>query len=306
LEDLAPTIREWFSVGETKQCDGESLFSRGGAERILPSLTLQPAIEFSVNPCMGIRKGGMMYIKHGVEELYDLATDPGETRDLSGDRTHGKEFWELRKTCDNIFQAAVMQTIAKPTLTQSAKELDALKGLGYIGGSMPAISQLQRADIRVVCEDYARFERIRQAYTPGQDPAQLREAYEAILSKYPRAMPYQKNLGILLLQNGDMEGAFHAFDQAARLNPRDPAVLVNLGGLYLVQGKVAAAKQLLDAALALDENNAMAHKNLGIIYAQYLKDPAKAVEHYKRYLALGGGADAKQVQEYIRGVEGPR
>jgi len=241
-----------------------------------------------------------MYVRHAMEELYDLASDPGETQDLSGNGKFEHPLEVFRAECAKTFSAGVLQSITRPTSEPTAKELEALKGLGYIGGGMPPPAMLQSADIRKVCRDYAGFEAVRKAYVPGRDPRPLLDAYGEILTKYPRAMPYHKDRGILLLQLGDSEAALQAFDRAARLNPSDPAVLVNLGGLYLLKGDAPRAKALFEAALSMDDNIATAHKNLGTIYAEYLKDPGQAVAHYKRYLQLGPDSDAQAIRNYIQ------
>jgi regulator of sirC expression with transglutaminase-like and TPR domain len=71
----------------------------------------------------------------------------------------------------------------------------------------------------------------------------------------------------------------------------------------LAKGQPEKAKVVFEAVLAINEADPVAHKNLGIIYAHYLNDPAKAVEHYKRYLELAPDRDAEIVRQYIRSVE---
>jgi tetratricopeptide (TPR) repeat protein len=303
MEDLGATVREWFDLTPLNASDGESLFDRGKDQRLLPSSTVLPSIQFSVNPSLGMRKGNLMYMRQGSEELYDLATDPDENRDLARDPTHRSDLEKLRAACDAAFPVERLQAVAVPTVENTPVELQGLQGLGYVGGFVPPFGNLQPADLHRVMEDDARFERIRETYRKDRNHEGMIQAYRTILDKYPRAAPYWKNYGLLLLQLGRQGDALPVFERAAQLNPRDAGSLVNLGSLYLIKGEVPKAKVLFELALAVNDTNAVAHKNLGIIYATTLKDPAKAVMHYKRYLELGPDADAKIIRDYVQRVE---
>ncbi len=303
LEDLDPTAREWFGLGAAGVSDGESLFRAGGSGRLLPSLTVQPSVRYNVNPCLGVRRDALMYMRHGAEELYDLAADPGESRDLAGDPGHRKIFQELRAACDGALPAEKLQGVLSRAVPTQQVDLQGLQGLGYIGGYVPDMGRRQRAHIHQVCDDEAAFEHAKQVYRASRDPDPMQRAYEELLGRYPRAALFQQQFGLFLLGQRDLEGAAVAFERALRVNARDTVSLVNLGGLELARGWVDRARLLFESALALDPDDPVSHKNLGIIYSQYLKDPAKAVAHYRRYLEIGPDSDEKIVREYIRSVE---
>lgn len=56
--------------------------------------------------------------------------------------------------------------------------------------------------------------------------------------------------------------------------------------------------------LRLDPNDANVHYNLGILYDDKLKDDAKAIKHYQKYLRLRPmGEDSEQVKEWIMHAE---
>jgi tetratricopeptide (TPR) repeat protein len=303
LEDLDPTLRSWFGLPSATHVDGDDLFATGNAGRLLPALTIQPCVQFAVNPCLGIRKGSWMYMRHGVEELYDLAADPGETKDLAHDAAQKSMLAGLRADCDSLISLANLTKAAERTAKRNPAELQGLQGLGYIGIPVSNFGALQRADIRSVCDDESAIERAKKEFQRTNSPQPLRAAYESLLQKYPQAGGYLKDYGEFLIKLGDIDGAFRAFDRAVRLDPHDQASLANLGGLYLAKGQPEKAKVVFEAVLAINEADPVAHKNLGIIYAHYIKDPAKAVEHYKRYLEIAPDADAEMVRQYIRSVE---
>ena len=303
LEDLAPTVRQWFAL-PAQAGDGQSLFAGEGAARFLASLTIQPSIQYGVNPCLGMRRGPLMYIRHGLEELYDLSADPEEARDLSRDQARKRDLEELRAACNEAFPPERLQAAASAAIQTQDADLNALRGLGYVGGFVPALKELQRADIQKVCEDEAAFYAAEDAYKRDRAASPMKQAYESLLASYPRAALFYQKFGIFLLSQDDREGAAIAFERAVKLNPRDTTSLVNLAGLELAAGKVERAKALYEAVLALDANDPVAHKNLGIIYQGFLKDPAQAVAHYKRYLELGPDADEDMIRKYIQDQEG--
>lgn len=306
LEDLSPTLRTWFGLAPAAEADGADLFAEGAADRPLPSLTIQPSLQFGVNPCLGLRSGGWMYMRHGVDQLFDLATDPGETRDLAADPGRREVLRALRAATERAIPLRELEAAATPTAQASPAELQALQGLGYLGGLAFDPARLQRADIRSVCQADGELIRAKEAYRGSGDSRGLRAAYGALLRQFPRAAPFYREFGELLLREGDTEGALAAFDRALRLNKNDVTSLVNLAGLMLAKGDSGRARVLYEAALSLNEADPVAHKNLGTLYAQEGRDTKKALEHYRRYLELGGDADAALVREYIARVEAGR
>ena len=99
------------------------------------------------------------------------------------------------------------------------------------------------------------------------------------------------NLGLAHFKQHDMDGAEAAADTALRLDA-EVAEGLNLKGLIEYQrGNVAAARDYYQAALRQNRNYGLAHYNLALVYDVYFHDIAKALEHYRRYLALDGHSD---------------
>jgi arylsulfatase A-like enzyme len=299
LEDLAPTLREWAGLSKADGADGESLFSKGTVDRILPVLSIQPSLTYGVYPSLGLRRGNLVYLRSGVEELYDLATDPNEERNLVGEPGRRSDLDSLRSSCSKAFPPRGLREAARPTLATSEADLKGLRSLGYLGGGGGDLGALQRVDIRKVCEDDARLTRAREAHRRDGRPEPLIEVYRTLLASYPRAATLASNLGIVLMRANRMEDAYAAFDAAVRINPRDAGSLVNLGGICLMRREIPRARELLEAAALLEPSNATAHKNLGILYSEFLDEPAKAVAHYRKYLDAGETADAGEIRAYL-------
>ncbi len=298
LEDLFPTIAEWFELDFTDRIDGQSLFLESKEDRLLPSFTILPVVQFGVNPVLGMRKGDLMYMRHGIEELYDLKVDPNQKINLI-ERTDYKNIVKtLSNECSKVFKEEVLFAKMVPNLKLSSEELKKLQSLGYMSGTTIPAKRIQKVNIREVCKDFGVFEKIR--LTDSSDLLSLNNAYKMIISRYPGAMAFYENYGLFLLGQNDFAKAQNIFEQAAKIDPTNVTVIVNLGSLYLLSGKVEKAKTLLESAIVLEPDNLMVHKNLGILYSQNLNLPDKAVEHFKKYLELGGTADKNQILNYLR------
>jgi len=305
LIDLEPTLREWFALGANPGVDGESLLGSGTPGRCLYSLSLLGSLMFNVNPVFGVRRGEAMYMKHAVEELYDVSTDPDEAVDLSAVAARGKELSAARDLCGAAFPPQSIQAVLDPTLQSTQAELDSLRGLGYIQGATPKMSEVQRADIRRVLDDFNAVQKARETLLRSGDTKSLRATYDAFLKKYPRAASVYRAYGRLMLQTKDYPAAFEAFERAVRLNPNDPDSLLNLGTLYLqLRHDPKAAAVLLERSLGLSEAEPIAHLNLGILYSDYLKDPRKAYPHLKRFLELDPeNGEAPRIRAVVKKME---
>lgn len=146
--------------------------------------------------------------------------------------------------------------------------------------------------------------------------------YQTIIDKYPESLYAWSNLGVVRSQQGKLQEAMKALQQAVKLSPNDAFSYRNLGIVYYELGRNDAAIDALERSIALEPNNPYshdylgcacsqkgweqvaekefrkaieindtipdAHFNLAIVYAMQ-KPPALelARRHYKRALALG-------------------
>jgi tetratricopeptide (TPR) repeat protein len=87
-------------------------------------------------------------------------------------------------------------------------------------------------------------------------------------------------------------------------NPADTAGLLQAARRALRSGRAAEAEKLYVEALAQTPSDALIHYNLGVIYSDYLKNPGKAVVHFRRYLELNPLArDASRVRSWMVELE---
>lgn len=122
-------------------------------------------------------------------------------------------------------------------------------------------------------------------------PSEAEAAYRRALHLDPAHHEANLNLGRLLHEAGDLDGALVHYGRARRADPRDARAPYNAGVALEDQGKAEEAAQAYRAALQLDGSLAEAHFNLSRLLEASGRR-AEALEHlvaYKRLQDSGTG-----------------
>jgi Flp pilus assembly protein TadD len=96
--------------------------------------------------------------------------------------------------------------------------------------------------------------------------ADAEELYRELLQEDPDSVRARNNLGILLDERGDHQGAVAELQIARQLEPKNGEVLGNLGAALGAMGRYVEAEDALRAAHRLDPSNLEIRANLGILY----------------------------------------
>jgi Flp pilus assembly protein TadD len=91
------------------------------------------------------------------------------------------------------------------------------------------------------------------------------ELYRELVDEDPANVRALNNLGILLDEKGDHEGAVTYLRAARQLDPHNQEVLGNLGAALAALGRYAEAEGEFRAAFRLDPGNLQIRANLGIL-----------------------------------------
>jgi arylsulfatase A-like enzyme len=138
LADVAPTILAMAGAAPLDGATGRDLgpWIRGspGEPAAVYLETLATQLDFGWSPLLGVRTDRFKYVRAPRPELYDLAADPGETRDLAAERP------ELVSELD----AELSRRLAAGAAPLLPSGIDAaaraeLRELGYVAGD-PAIA----------------------------------------------------------------------------------------------------------------------------------------------------------------------
>ncbi len=125
----------------------------------------------------------------------------------------------------------------------------------------------------------------------GRRKAAIRE-YKEILSVKPELVEAHINLGTLLRQENDFDGASEQYQKAIALNYYLEEAHYNLGNVLAASGKLEPALKEFQTCLKLEkagsEQTARVHNNIGVIYQKrnYLED---AQEEFLKALRMEPG-----------------
>lgn len=95
-------------------------------------------------------------------------------------------------------------------------------------------------------------------------------------------------LGRIHLDRNQINQALEQFNLALELAPEDADTYAALGEAYEAKDQLDDAAHAYERAIELDPEEPDNHYRLALLYHYRLRDHDRAVEHYRRYLELGG------------------
>ncbi len=294
LIDLAPTAAALLGVpgfdadgiGLTPALSGDRLPSRD-----LYAESFAPLLDFGWSPLRSVRSGDFKYISAPKPELFELAADPAEERNLAASEAQKVAAMEVRV---ERVSPARLDTGPAALDRESASRLQAL---GYVSGGA-AGRDGARPDPKDRRELAARLAQVTSGELQG---AELESALRAILKEDPgnpqahlrlgyvfadsnrcreaephfekaiagRAPTADAHLGLArcLAERRAFDRALVVLREAAALEPENPVVVANQGILLSSRGDPGAAVAPLRDALKLDPDFHEARFNLAIALA---------------------------------------
>ncbi len=298
--DILPTILDALGMPKPPDLPGRSLLPAANGGTLAPAPAYFEAMSSALNrgwaPLAGLVRGSYKLIDLPIPELFDLAQDPHETRNLAAAEP---------QTLDLVRGELGRLRQADPGLARQKESLDTrerLRALGYISSGGPAAPKKQYTDAddpkKLIALD-ADLEEVVALYEAGDLGSALGKARQVVAARPGMALAEQY-LGFLLREAGDIEGAVASLTRAVAAGPEDGSVAALLGaylteaerpqqaaellksyaeqgepdlevlmvrGSALAQvGKIPEAVATFEKALALDPTNAQAKANLGTVY----------------------------------------
>jgi tetratricopeptide (TPR) repeat protein len=117
------------------------------------------------------------------------------------------------------------------------------------------------------------------------EPAHAEASYRQVLTRAPHHADAHINLGRLLHERGDLEGAEEHYRHALANRTDDPTATFNLGVALEDQERVAEALDAYERAIALNMQNADAHYNAARLYEKG-GDYGASLRHLRAYRDL--------------------
>ncbi|KXK03573.1 MAG: Tetratricopeptide repeat protein [Nitrospira sp. OLB3] len=136
---------------------------------------------------------------------------------------------------------------------------------------------------------------------------QQQKSAEEALERLNRAIAYDPSFGdayvlksyVRLEVLPNLEESLAAARAAVQYAPQNPDSHYSLGLVLEKQGQYAEAEKAMQQSLAVNPAYTDVYLSLGLLYADYLNEPHKSVDAFRRYVELGG-----QNERAIRAVQG--
>ncbi|HSL18893.1 MAG TPA: sulfatase-like hydrolase/transferase [Methylomirabilota bacterium] len=207
-----------------------------------------PRTAYGWAPLRAVVAGGLKLVDAPRRELYDLAADPGEGRNLAADRPDDVD--RLAALLDG-WSGADNRRAETPELDPDTRA--ALRSLGYVGDGEPVSGDgLDPKDGIAILDELDGA--TRQLRRGEVEVAAARLA--ALVEHNPANGVLQTRYGEALLAAGDGDGAVAAYRAAVALRPHSAFAHRNLGEALLALGRADEARRAFQETVALDPRSA--------------------------------------------------
>jgi tetratricopeptide (TPR) repeat protein len=294
--DLLPTLLEAAGLAVPAELPGASLaapIAGDTADRPSYFESMMATVTRGWAPLRGVLVGREKYIDLPIAELYDLAADQHEAKNLAPSQPNRSEV--LLRTLGTF-------DVAPPgrAREESAQTIERLRSLGYISGGSAAVrDQYTEADDpkRLIVLEH-KLSAAAEAHRNGR-PDEAIALYREVLALRPDTEDAWRRLALIYWRAGRPADAISALEEALRngVTQRevrnklgqylaeagqpakaiallegdagdDPDALIALGNAYELAGRHADALETFRRMVAADPANGLAYENLGIIQLQ--------------------------------------
>jgi tetratricopeptide (TPR) repeat protein len=194
---------------------------------------------------------------------------------------------------------ACQQNGASPNLPEPVGETQPQASAARPGESLPS------SHARINPAGGPGDQAVNRPLPPGtRNPMEDIVAFKARLEKNPKDLEALISLGNANMMISRYDAAQDLYRRALEINPKDLDVRTNLAIAYKYGGKPDQAFTELEKNLAIDPNNDPTLYNLGFLYLYDRQDKTKAIEIWKKWLALYPSAPAApDVSKQIAQIE---
>ena len=299
--DFLPTLLELLGGRAPESVQGLSLApsfaGKGVASDISYAETLYPKMNMNWSELRAIRTNRWKYVRAPRPELYDLAVDPGETKNVV--LQNGPEV--------SKFEAQLKSTVSSTEKVETAmvdeRVMDQLKSLGYLSGAggrsydlngtgldpkdgleiLRWIDEAESGTSNLPEPQRIALLRKAQAKDPGNPSLYYQlggrlekngrydealQLYRTALSKGIESGRLHSRIADLLLRRGEKDPAIAEYEKAAQINPADLDSQGNLATAYLEKGRVGEAERAFKWILTNDSGAAAAQNGMGLVSIQ--------------------------------------
>ena len=290
LVDLMPTILDLAGIPVPGGLDGRSLRAAAVGDAADDPGSYFEALNANLTrgwaPLKGIVVGRRKLIDLPLPELYDVATDPGETRNLyAAERERARD---LEMRLDRATRGAVS---ASPS-TIDADAAARLRSLGYIVGSAAKPNRVYTAadDPKRLVHLNAALDDAAALWDRGRGDEAIATLKQIIAERPDMIVAYDR-LASLLSSSGRVGEAVAVLDGAARNRHADRDLLRSLGAALRDAGDLARSASVLEPLVQNDAGDLRAADTLAQTYSRMGRTRDAEVT-FKRVLAASPNSAA--------------
>jgi arylsulfatase A-like enzyme/Tfp pilus assembly protein PilF len=251
LVDVFPTILERTATPPPKSGNrpGQSLLSflDGGVTRPVYSESYYPKFHFGWSDTHSLIDGNDHFIRAPIPELFDLAADPGEKKNLV--QENRRSYVKLR---------AAIEPMIKDTAAPSGfdpEEAAKLAALGYVGSTASAQSGKALPDPKTTIGVYHDI-RLAYTYYKGNNLPEALTLTNKLLASNGQIVDLWDLKSKIFFNMGQHREALETAKEGLRQNPGSVALLFDVANLCLSTGDLDGAQQHAELAVKIEPGQA--------------------------------------------------
>jgi arylsulfatase A-like enzyme/predicted Zn-dependent protease len=283
--DIVPTVLDYLGYQVPAGLDGDSLADLerlSGTRRYAYCESIYP-ITFGWHPLAGLRDGEWKWIWAPEQELYDVLSDPHETKNVQPD--HKDVAGRMEAFLDSIDPYANLDS-KESQADMTAEDQEKLAALGYMGGSVDtSFDELAGLpDPKKKLPVYNRILKAKSAF--AEENYEIAEAgLRQVLEDEPDILNAVFFYGRTLLALGRDEDAAAFLEETRSRLPEDVTVNCVLAVLYNNEGLWEQALKVCRDGLEIDAESAALYDQMGVAY-QGMERWNEAIRNAKRAVEL--------------------
>jgi choline-sulfatase len=278
--DIVPTIASLFTLEMPANLPGRSLLTADAEAEPRPTYfeAMTAMLKRGWAPLRGVIAGREKYIDLPVDELYNLAQDSGETRNLVGSSPQQVRALTARL---NEFGAGMPDE----QKDENAEVRARLQSLGYLSGSVPRKAKYTEEDDPKTLIDVDRLMMGGiELHRSGRSTEAI-DAYKKVIERRPDMGLAYRRLAYIQWESGATAEAIATLRRDIEKNGATVDTEIRLGTYLAETGEAATAIPMLEKTTTAEPQNVDALNALGIAYAGAGR-AADALKTFERILAL--------------------
>jgi arylsulfatase A-like enzyme/Flp pilus assembly protein TadD len=248
------------------------------------SETFYPFSSFGWSPLHALESERFHYIEAPKPELYDLETDPGETRNLAAEQPATVAVLQGKMQAFLAHNPFAHQDAGAGNLSPDAQEK--LRALGYFGFRAAVSAESLKQGLADPKDKLWEFNSILKATDAFQrhEDDQAEALLNKVQQKDPQIYVIPFMLGESALRRQSWDAAAEQLQRCLVLNPDFDHAMTGLARALAKLGRADEAKSWLRKALQINPENYRAWYQSGLLEAG--SDPAAALSSYQRAIAI--------------------